>query len=130
MWINKYIFLSHNSLLNRFDNKFHLWLTFSHDSVECLFGRNQTSAKAGNSSAAVQIKLRLFFIQDTEIFCGASYLTIKGKQNISCVMFVMNVYAEYTFVLISFIVQTEEHQIPVSLSVKGHFSDLQLEFPT
>lgn len=81
------MFWRHNRLLDRFDNKSHLCLTFSHESAECSPRRNQTSAKAGYFSAALQIKLRLFFNQDTEIFCGASYLTVEEKQNSSHVMF-------------------------------------------
>lgn len=48
---------------------------------------NQTSTEAGCFSAAVHIMLRLFFNQDTKIFCGASYLTVEDKQNLLCNVF-------------------------------------------
>lgn len=65
------------------------WLTFPHGSVGCSSRLNQTSATAGYFSVAIQLKLRLFFNQDAEIFCGASYFTVEWKRN----------FAWYTFQL-------------------------------
>lgn len=59
--------------------KWVICLTFSHDSVGCSTRWNRISAKAGCFSIALQLKLRLFFAQDMEMFCGASYLTVEQK---------------------------------------------------
>lgn len=54
--------------------------------------RNQTSAWAGCFSAALQLNFRLFFNQDMEISCGASYLTIEKKQNTLCMMSFLHLF--------------------------------------
>lgn len=59
--------------------KWVICLTFSHDSVGSSSRWNRILAKAGCFSTALQLKLRLFFTQDMEIFCGASYLTVEQK---------------------------------------------------
>ena len=60
-----------------------MFLTFSHNSAGRSPRLNRISAKAGCFSAAVQLKLRLFFNQDMETLSGASYLTVNEKQNIT-----------------------------------------------
>ena len=69
-------------------------LTFSHDSAGLPSRRNQTSAEAGCFSGASHIKLRLFFDQDIEIFCGASYLTVEDKQR-EPVLYVIGFKTQY-----------------------------------
>lgn len=74
--------------------KWVICLTFSHDSVGCSTRWNRISAKAGCFSIALQLKLRLFFAQDMEMFCGASYLTVKQK----VVFFLHNFVYVFAFV--------------------------------
>lgn len=65
-----------------FSNEIQGCLTFSHGSEGSPTLWNETSAKAGCFSAALQLKFRSFPIQDTDMFCGASYLTAEERGNV------------------------------------------------
>lgn len=120
-------------------------LTVSQESVGCSWRRNRTSAKAGYSSAADQLKLRLFFNQDIVIFCGMSCFTVEKMQIILCICFIstkliqLSICAQLTccsgrtvacFNLTCYWVKWEEHPVPMCWSSTDLLGDVQLEFPT